>query len=89
MWPAILSFVVIYSSYHVYFVLYTIYESNSLCTCMCTGDAITTELIRYGLRVGVVVFPASHMLKTEQALKFVGPAAFGFDIPYQEPKNFP
>ncbi len=53
------------------------------------GDAVTTELVRYGLRVGVVVLPANHMLKTEQALKFVGPAAFGFDIPYQEPKPFP
>ena len=54
-----------------------------------TGEAITTELIRYGLRVGVVVLPANHMLKTKQALKVVGPKAFGFDIPYQEPRPFP
>ena len=55
----------------------------------CIGEAITTELIRYGLGVGVVVLPANHMLKTEQALKVVGPKAFGFDLPYQEPRPFP
>ena len=53
---------------------------------MPTGDPITTDQIRYGLRIGVVVLPANPMLKTEQALKVVGPKAFGFDVPYREPR---
>ena len=51
-----------------------------------TGEPITTEAIRYGMRVGVVVLPANPMLKTPQALNVVGPKAFGFDIPYMEPR---
>ena len=50
-----------------------------------TGEPITTEAIRYGMRVGVVVLPANPMLKTPRALNVVGPKAFGFDIPYMEP----
>ena len=47
---------------------------------------MTTEEVRYGLRVGVVVLPANPVLKTSQALKVVGPRAFGFDMDYREPK---
>lgn len=46
---------------------------------------MTTEQIRYSLRVGVVVLPANPMLKTPQALQVVGPRAFGFDMDYREP----
>ena len=53
------------------------------------GDPITTEVIRYGMRVGVVVLPANPMLKTPEAMKVVGPSAFGFDIPYMEPRPLP
>lgn len=42
------------------------------------GDPIPTEAVRYGLRVTVLVLPAHEMLKTEQALHFVGPKAFGY-----------
>ena len=54
-----------------------------------SGDPITTEAIRYGMRVGVVVLPANPMLKTPEAMKVVGPNAFGFDIPYVEPRPLP
>ena len=50
------------------------------------GDPITTEAIRYGMRVGVIVLPANPMLKTAEAMSVVGPKAFGFDIPYMEPR---
>ena len=51
------------------------------------GEPITTEAIRYGMRVGVIVLPAHPMLRTPQAMKVVGPKAFGFDIPYVEPHS--
>ena len=43
-----------------------------------TGEPITTELLRYGLRVIVLGIPATEMLKTPEALAVVGPAAFGY-----------
>lgn len=48
-----------------------------------SGEPITTELLRYGLRVTVLGVPATAMLKTPVALLAVGPAAFGYpDVPY-------
>jgi DUF917 family protein len=48
-----------------------------------TAEPITTEILRYGLRVVVVGIPAPGQLKTEAALKLIGPAAFGYpDVPY-------
>ena len=46
------------------------------------GTPITTEVVRYGLRVTIVGIPAPVQLTTPQALRFVGPAAFGYDLPY-------
>ena len=43
------------------------------------GLPITTEVVRYGLRVTVLGIPAPPQLKTEQALQWVGPRAFGYD----------
>ncbi|XP_062592492.1 uncharacterized protein LOC134253934 [Saccostrea cucullata] len=43
-----------------------------------TGEPIPTEAVRYGLRVTVLVLPAHEKLRTEEALKFVGPKAFGY-----------
>jgi DUF917 family protein len=48
-----------------------------------TAEPITTEVVRYGLRVVVIGIPAPELLRTEQALRFVGPAAFGYDVPYR------
>jgi DUF917 family protein len=47
------------------------------------GNPITTEVVRYGLRVTVIGIPAPRQLTTEQALRFVGPQAFGYDEPYR------
>jgi uncharacterized protein len=43
-----------------------------------TAEPVTTEVIRYGLRVAVLGIPAPKMLKTPEALAVVGPAAFGY-----------
>ena len=40
------------------------------------GEPITTDELKYGLRISVVVLPASPLMTTEQALKFVGPKCF-------------
>ena len=48
-----------------------------------TAEPISTEIVRYGLRVVVVGIPAPEMLKTPEALAVVGPAAFGYpDVEY-------
>ncbi len=43
-----------------------------------TGEPITTEQLRYGLRVTVLAIPCSDKLRTPQALAVVGPSAFGY-----------
>lgn len=46
-----------------------------------TGHAIPTERLAYGQRVAVVGCSAPPMLRTERALKVVGPQCFGLDDP--------
>lgn len=48
-----------------------------------TGEPVTTEMVRYGLRVAVLGMPAPAQLRTEAALAVVGPAAFGYPVPYR------
>lgn len=49
-----------------------------------TGQPITTEVLRYGQRIAVIGLPAHPLMKTEAALKVVGPRAFGYpDIEYR------
>jgi uncharacterized protein len=48
-----------------------------------TAEPVTTEVVRYGLRVAVLGIPAPSPLRTEQALTVVGPQAFGYDVAYQ------
>ncbi|MFP3203026.1 MAG: DUF917 domain-containing protein [Sulfolobus sp.] len=43
---------------------------------------ITTDRVKYGQKVIVVGIPAHEKLKTEKALKYVGPKAFGYNIEY-------
>ena len=43
-----------------------------------TAEPITTELLRYGLRIEVLGIPAPEALKTDAAMRNVGPAAFGY-----------
>ncbi|HYH11492.1 MAG TPA: DUF917 domain-containing protein [Thermomicrobiales bacterium] len=44
-----------------------------------TGAPLTTEVLRYGLRATVIGVPAPPELRTEVGLRYVGPAAFGYD----------
>ena len=43
-----------------------------------TGEPLTTEILRYGQRIAVIGLPVHDLMKTEQALKIVGPQAFGY-----------
>lgn len=49
-----------------------------------TCEPITTEMVRYGMRVSVLVLPIPDIMKTSDALKVVGPQAFGYsnDVGY-------
>ena len=47
-----------------------------------TAAPVTTEVLRYGLRVAVLGIPAPALLKTPAALAVVGPRAFGYDVEY-------
>ena len=48
-----------------------------------SAEPITTEVVRYGLRGVVLGIPAPAMLKTPQALRVIGPGAFGYtDVPF-------
>ncbi len=46
------------------------------------GEPVGTELLRYGLRVGVLGMPAPRQLKTPEALQVVGPRAFGYALEF-------
>ncbi len=48
-----------------------------------TGRPISTEEIRYGLRVTVLGIPCSPLLRTPEALAVIGPRAFGYTVDYQ------
>jgi len=49
-----------------------------------TGEPLTTELIRYGMRATVIGIPAPPELRTPRALETIGPAAFGYpDVDYR------
>lgn len=47
-----------------------------------TGRPIGTEEQRYGLRVAVLSLPAPAILRTEPALRLMGPRAFGYDFDF-------
>ncbi len=47
-----------------------------------TGTPVSTEILRPGLRVTVLGLPCSPLMRTERALRSVGPAAFGYDLGY-------
>jgi DUF917 family protein len=49
-----------------------------------TGEPIGTEVLRYGLRVCVLAFPADPKLTTAAGLAVVGPRAFGYDLEYRQ-----
>jgi DUF917 family protein len=47
------------------------------------GEAIGTEMLRYGQRVSVVALPAPPVLLTPKGLEHVGPRAFGYDLDFK------
>lgn len=47
-----------------------------------SAEPVTTEIVRYGLRVAVLGIPAPPLLRTKRALAVVGPRAFGYDLAY-------
>jgi DUF917 family protein len=55
-----------------------------------TGAAVATEEVRFGLLVTVVVLPAHPLLRSQEALQVVGPAAFGYgDVVYTPVGRYP
>ena len=44
-----------------------------------TGEPVTTEALRYGLRVAVLAMPCSPLMNSAGTLKVVGPAAFKYE----------
>ncbi len=47
-----------------------------------TGEPVTTELMRYGLRVAILGFPAPELWSTPEGLAVACPRAFGYDTEY-------
>jgi DUF917 family protein len=48
-----------------------------------SAEPMTVEVLRYGFRVDVLLLPPSPVLTTTQALRFVGPRAFGYEVDYR------
>jgi DUF917 family protein len=48
-----------------------------------TGDPITTESLKYGLRVAAVAIPGPAQWRSPEGLALVGPRYFGYDIDYR------
>jgi DUF917 family protein len=48
-----------------------------------TGEAIGTEMIRYGQRVTVIALPSPPIFLTPAGLGYVGPRAFGYDFDFR------
>jgi DUF917 family protein len=52
-----------------------------------TGLPITTEALKYGLRVAVLGFPCHPQWRTPEGLKLAGPQYFGYEIEYVPLEN--
>ncbi|MXZ92063.1 MAG: DUF917 domain-containing protein [Chloroflexi bacterium] len=46
------------------------------------GEPVTTEMMRYGLRVTILGFPAPALWTSDEGLAVAGPRAFGYDVDY-------
>jgi len=53
-----------------------------------SGRAIGTEELRYGLRVSVIAIPCHPLLTTDEALKVLGPRAFGMDADFVQTSTY-
>jgi DUF917 family protein len=47
-----------------------------------TGEAISTEMLRFGQRVSVLAWACDPLWRTERGLELAGPDAFGYDLEY-------
>jgi len=47
-----------------------------------TGEPVTAELLRYGLRVTLVGFPCHPQWRTPAGIDLAGPRYFGYDVDY-------
>ena len=47
-----------------------------------TGEPITTEALRYGMRVAVIAFPCAPQWREPKALELAHPRYFGYDVDY-------
>jgi DUF917 family protein len=47
-----------------------------------TGEAISTEMLRFGQRVSVLAWACDPLWRTERGIELTGPRAFGYDIDY-------
>ena len=47
-----------------------------------SGEPVTGELLRYGLRVAVLGIPCVHQWRSAAGLDLVGPRYFGYDVDY-------
>lgn len=52
-----------------------------------SGEAIGTEMLRYGQRVSVIALPPPALFLTAKGLQTVGPRAFGYDFDYRTVLN--
>jgi DUF917 family protein len=52
-----------------------------------SGEPLSTETVKYGCRISVLFLPAPESMVTPEALKYVGPNAFGYDHQY-DPQSF-
>ena len=48
-----------------------------------TGEAIGTEVLRYGQRITIIALPPAPILCSTAGLRYVGPRAFGYDLDFQ------
>ena len=48
-----------------------------------SGEAIGTEVMRYGQRVTIIALPPPAILCEPRGLRYVGPRAFGYDVDFQ------
>jgi DUF917 family protein len=47
-----------------------------------TGEAISTELLRFGQRVSVLAWACDPLWRSPRGLELAGPRAFGYDLDY-------
>jgi DUF917 family protein len=48
-----------------------------------SGEAVSTEILRYGQRVTVIAFPCDPLWRSDRGLSLVSPRAFGYDVDYR------